>query len=284
MYNGKHIVFIGDSFMHYQYLSFVYSLRHCHEVSMFSKPFIAMHNWGNWKEMFLGTSGLLSPHEQCNCFRDDRGFVEGKVFTNRYYHDHSRDVRATYLNFGWNFEYCQGRTQFETRFDSDQSVVWKYSLPDTIANILGNYEHKPDVLLLNAGFFPNQFHDSTYAESVLAAVKYVQGLRLVWKTTNYGLADKTIPRLNNRLLVGGPVNFFEVDSKMCGYSEVQCLNLSWTKLLPAQAWGRWGDGYHFVSFVYSWINRQFMQEIMLSREPIIDLYSTMNSSSYSFYL
>lgn len=224
------------------------------EVSVKQIPTISQHNWASWKEMFIGTNSLLSPFETCDCFRNDAGFVSGKVYTNRYYYDRYRDVTVTYMNLGWNGEFCQGRESYKTILNSTTSGLWKYSLPVAIRTHLTRLRSKPDILLLNAGFFKNNFHNKTYADEVVNAVKSVPGLYLIWKTTNYGVMDRLSPTLDKRVFLSIPANFFEVDSAMCGYAGVGCLNISWSKHLPEHGWV--DDGYHFRFFVYNWINRQ----------------------------
>lgn len=153
-YDGKHIAFVGDSLMHYQYLNFVYSLRHCSEVSTRLKLAIDEHNWRSWIQMFLGTNSMLAPFETCDCFRDDKGFAKGKVFTNRYYHDPYRNVTVTYMNFGWNGPLCQGRFTYKTVLDNSTEGYWGYTLPDTIKKQFPRLVRKPHIFLLNAAFFP----------------------------------------------------------------------------------------------------------------------------------
>ena len=60
-FKGFHIVFIGDSLIHYQYLSLTYTLRHGNEINenMVSSP--TEHNWRSWSEMFRGTNAMFYP-------------------------------------------------------------------------------------------------------------------------------------------------------------------------------------------------------------------------------
>lgn len=262
-YHGMHLVFSGDSLMHYQYLAFVYTLRHCVEVSVKQVPGISEHNWNSWDGMFLGTNSLLHPFETCDCFRSNAGFVSGEIYSNRYYHDPYRNVTVTYMNLGWNGEFCQGREYEKNILNSTTNGVWKYSLPVAIRTHLTRLRSKPHVLLLNAAFFKNNFHKKKYVDEVVKAVKSVPGLRLIWKTTNYSVKD----RLSSTLEHTASVNFFKVDRSMCSYAGVGCLNISWSKLLPVYAWA--GDGFHFRSFVYNWINRHMR---LYLKGDVVDVY------------
>lgn len=275
-YDGKHIVFSGDSLMHYQYLNFVYSLRHCTEVSAHLRPAIDEHNWESWSQMFHGTNSLLAPFETCDCFRDDSGYVLGQIFTNRYYHDPYRNVTVTYMNLGWNGPLCQGRYRYKTVLTNSTEGFWTYTLPDAIRSHFPLLRSKPDVLLLNAGFFRNSFHIKSYVEEVLNAVNTIPGLRFIWKTTNYGIPDKNHLSLAKR---GGDFaerNFFEVDSTMCAIAGVGCLNMSWTKHLPEEEYRY--DDYHFSSRAYGWVNRQLLHYL---HGESIDLYEKYRNDTKS---
>jgi hypothetical protein len=255
-YNFKHIVLIGDSHMHYQYLALVYALRHCNEISERQAPSMVEHNWNSWSTMFVGTNAILNPFETCDCFRNDVDFFPGEVFGNRYYWDPHRKVRITYMNFGWNFQFSQGRDISRTILDDSKEGLWKYSLSDAIRNHIPRLNPGADVLLLNAGYFTNHFNNASYADEVVESIKYIGIAKIYWRTTTYNRLEKSSPELSHRNVE----NAWETDTAMCARQDIGCLNVSWTKSLPDNAWLQ-KDNYHFKAHYYSLMNRQFLQEL-----------------------
>ena len=67
---NRHIVFIGDSMMRYQYIDFVYFLKHGNHVhdSEKNNPIFA-NTWASWFDFHKGVNKLLSPYEHCDCFK-----------------------------------------------------------------------------------------------------------------------------------------------------------------------------------------------------------------------
>jgi hypothetical protein len=257
-YNYAHILFVGDSHMHNQYLAFVYAMRHCNEESWMVKPSIVDHIWPTHRDMIKGSNNFLFPFETVDSYRNPAGFEPGKVFGNRYYIDPYRKLEVTYINFGWNFQDCQGRGSYKTVLNDTTDGFWRYNLRDTFLKFVPTLHSAPDIVVLNAGHFQNNFHNETYADEVVAAMRLVMpGAKLFWRTTTYGTEERQNNFLHPRFVLGERQNFFEVDAAMC--ERLSCLNISWTHNLPPEAWRH--DGFHFYMYPYSWMNRQLFHAV-----------------------
>jgi hypothetical protein len=74
---GKHLVFIGDSRVRYQYLSFVYWLLYDGKIEgagpLPEKSIVKEKQWTSWNEFYNDTNRILSTRgarEICDCFRE----------------------------------------------------------------------------------------------------------------------------------------------------------------------------------------------------------------------
>ena len=257
-FKGLHIVFIGDSLIHYQYLSLTYLFRHGNEINENMAPSPTEHNWRSWDEMFLGSNAMFFPFEACDCYRYNDRFDPGNIFTNRYYADPKNNVSTTYINFGWNHEYCQGRSIHETILNSSNTGVWKFSLLKAISTHLIRLQQRPTGIIMNAALFRNQFHNMSYCEDIVKAVREtIPNAQLFWRTTTY----HPIPSQRRRFPpYGHPHANFSADSNMCSIEDVICLNIDWSKHLKPDVF--LDDLVHYKTPIYNKINRQFLQILL----------------------
>jgi hypothetical protein len=216
------------------------------------KWFPQWSNTDSWSAMFVGTNAILAPHKTCDCFRNDAGYQPGNVFTNRYYVDAFRKVYVTYINFGWNFEFCQGRLIYSICFNSSIEGLWKYPLPFSFQFHLKRLTPRPSIIVLNAGLFKNEFNNETYAKEIVkAAHAAFPRLRIVWRTITFiGNIRKRSQYPPYGFMYADPL----ADEVMCKIKNVTCFDISWTKHLPFKYY--LSDAAHFKTPVYNWFNRQ----------------------------
>ena len=257
---NRHIVFIGDSLMRFQYLDLVYSLRHQNVVHPKMKPnFLEEGDWLTWNEFHKGTNGLLSPNEFCDCYRErDVSHHTKEAFENRYYHDSFYNVTVTYLQyFGdmhelhghWSYGENDTNRQIQHRYIAPS---WSYNLTWTLINYVQVLLPHPSFLIINAGHWANHLNNRNYAREIASIGKNVSD-HFIWKTTTYPKSKD----LNNTLKSAA---YSERDINMCSMAGVGCLNMSWTRFLESNSYR---DNLHFKSEVYTRMNMQFLSEFVV---------------------
>ena len=100
MLKNRHIVFIGDSLMRYQYIDFIYFLHHGHFISMEMDPNpLTEHDWGGFDpDFFTGTSNLFYPYEFCDCFIMPSDTGPGSIYSeNRFYRNVKKGFYVTLI-------------------------------------------------------------------------------------------------------------------------------------------------------------------------------------------
>ena len=129
--------------------------------------------------------------------------------------------------------------------------LWAFSLPAFLrlihprhtAEVIRSPEMKT-TLILNAGLWGNEFQTREYADEVYELGNKIFD-QFIWKTTSRSKCLNIVDQEEN----------CPHDSKMCERTGANCLNLSWTRLLPPElSW----DCVHFYAPVYNLINDQLM--------------------------
>jgi len=107
---GLRVVMMGDSLTRFQYLDLAYFLKHgvwqwqslnetrenATNASLY-RDFSSAKNFNSsWGNFYAATKSMLTPHEECDCFRKDtRGwnprFAE-RIIENRYYRDDANSL------------------------------------------------------------------------------------------------------------------------------------------------------------------------------------------------
>ena len=255
--DNQHIVMIGDCLMRYQYLSLVYLLTKNTFIDPKVRPNILNEKdfKGNWINFYKTTNDLFAPNEHCDCFRKpniDEGAKD--VYENRYYFNKERNISISYLQYFGDREQFSGHWQPSDEVSRhyhkppDAEYVkpkWVYhSLEKLMSKIAAKLVPKPSVLMLNTGHWPHNWTDISHTHRVMSlAVSLFD--RVIYKTTNYN---------KNKAYSGGH------DSAACLHPGVECMDLSWTKYLPAhQYW----DMLHFMPEVYRDVNIQFINQVVL---------------------
>ena len=263
VFENRHIVMIGDSLMRYQYISLVYFLRHKYFVHNDTTPNILLEQtWNNWQEYMRGASHLLAPNEYCDSFRGNDKFtpsIAKKIYENRYYYDIRRNIRITFFLYLGDFISFKGRW-VPGDGTSNMSLLepspcfeynWEYhNITDFITNHVSKLEPTLDLLMLNAGFWPNKYNDKGHVLDVITTVNAFVN-RSVWKTTNCKRSHHVATNIATEQL-----DVLMQDMLMCSFPSITCFNISWTcvNLTQQDYW----DEVHFYPPIYSHINTQFI--------------------------
>ena len=255
--DNQHVVMIGDCLMRYQYLSLVYLLTTNTFINPNVRPNILneLDFKGDWISFYNTTNQLFAPHEHCDCFRKpsiDEGAKD--VYENRYYFSTERNISISYL------QYFGDRQQFSGHWQPSDEVSrhyhkppdleyvepkWVYhSIENLLSKVASKLTPKPSVLVLNTGHWPHNWADTSHTQRVMTlAVSLFD--RVIYKTTNYN---------RKHGYVSGH------DTVACSHAGVECMDLSWTKHLPAhQYW----DMLHFMPGVYRDVNIQFINQVAM---------------------
>lgn len=270
------IVFMGDSISRYQYVSLVHFLRFNNTwIESTDSPNMVVaqtfldHNesGGHWSHYYQQSMARLAPFENCDCFRNGKNYQQ--VTENRYFYDPTRNNTITYVQaFGsmpihghWMdpveaaraplHELVQGNSYDTNRTTTQQDEIpllgpmptvlpykweggWEFVIESHISKI------QPEVLILNAGKWPNQFHLPESRESLRNATQMAQIPRVIWKTTTASKGAKYTA------IESG------TDHDMCEIME--CFNVSgWTKMVPPSLYP---DIHHFYEPVYRKLNEE----------------------------
>lgn len=263
--SNKHIVFVGDSLMRYQYLALAYSLRHNEYLNVTMQPNLVQEKqWLSWQDFYRGTNNMLLPNEHCDCFRKDSGrnmHNHLEQFENRYYVDADRNITLTYLQYvdelhGHWFDksdyemYRNPQTDFYASF-------WHFKLEastDWIKSLAPAGIHT--VFIFNAGAHDfHLFKSKDYAELVVAKAK-ASFDQVIWKTTSY--PAKYRESLINASSDTTVLPYLTSDRLMCSLN-ISCFNISWTMCVPGSYY--W-DNLHFTAPVYNHINNKLVEHLV----------------------
>jgi hypothetical protein len=249
---NKHIFFVGDSLMRYQYLCLVHSLHYKEFLNDSVRPNpVGEKTFSNWFDFYNTTNTLLQPNEWCDCYRDDDHYNDKRQFENRYYTDASLNVTMTYIQF--NGMFCHGHWSDNGDYDSFRSPLrefypafWTYGLTDTFLHFMKGLisDNTFSVLILNAGAHAHFFSNEEYTSLVRDTAHNVFE-QIIWKTnsardpTEKGATNTNHPH----------------DLTMCSTGYFDCMNLSWTEYLNGTDFV---DLLHFKAHVYNYMNVQLM--------------------------
>lgn len=281
---NKHIVMIGDSLMRYQYVSLVHFLHYHefnvdHHENMDINPTLSYAynstessqsgnichyaKWEDWNSYYKMLNHIYSPYEICDCCRGheyNNDIADCDCPTeNRYYINREKGFYITYIQsmnlIGEESDGPRGRWNPSVnsnvpKIGSKHTKAWTYNIASLLSTYLPQYSKSmsiphPEVVMINAGFWPNKYHNITYAEDVfrIALDNYP---RVVWKTTSYTSNHDNVGNLDR-----------EVKLWEKRFTRLEIMDLSWTKQVPQQDYL---GSYHFVTcHVYNMINIQFLR-------------------------
>lgn len=255
-----------------------------------------------------------TPFELCDCYRDVSTFRNSRlalkrILENRYYHDPIRNNTVVYLlayghkasmhgrihNLSLSFLRSQRRNeQKEQQQQQDQSSAsTNNNTTDPPSSLLGTSSAatwefdewheviqyylaplRPHYVVMNAGLWPNHFHQDANHSILLRQALAKIGARGMWRTTSFGrngTTTNTIQRADDmacQQLTRTQHRPHRHDRHRDRRQQVQnqqhiCLNISWTRhVSTAMYW----DHVHFLEPVYRKINEQ-MLELMGYLQP-----------------
>jgi len=208
-FKHKKVLFIGDAFTRYQYLSLCFILRHRQPESKHAYPRIIQENSWNMNDLnlnkresfYIGSSAVLHPYETCiKCKKDGS-------FESRYYHDIKLKVTLAYIQYNGIGDV------FHDKKDEIKSYF-----PDL---------NRIDVVVTNIGFL--SYNSSIKVEEYIQFIKSL-GTIIVWLTTPYQNGEYNDAhwwkRHHNTTINRTQMN--AVDYQMCNCPGVLCLDTSWT--------------------------------------------------------
>ena len=273
-----HLVLVGDSISHYQYLSLTYflrtgrwfdpSFRKSHLTNVYSYDSI-FHD-DVYGEFFFQTTRHFQPYEICDCVyprtagSDQYRFDETQVVINRYFHDPERNNTLRFFHaFGHEHE-LQGRlnaTGIPNMEGKEQDgllngqhvfqqkdIVWNTtSWADLVRQQIGTLSPKPQYMVMNAGKHSSDFgNDPDQVQQLQQSLRDLGLVQAFWKTTTYKRG-------------GLPINDETpaTDKMMC--QELGgCLSTEWTQHLSKNLY--W-DEHHNYEPVYRVMNEDLLDSI-----------------------
>lgn len=270
-----HIVMIGDSVTHYQYLSLAYFLRTGRWFDPMRKKshLTNVYSYENifhdeiFGEFFFQTTRLLQPRELCDCLYPSDGDAhkdpyrahQADMIINRYFRDPDRNNtlrffhavkpqatkgRLSHLNItdmeGKEQDgLLNGIHQFHPR-----DIIWKSeSWAETLRTHVAQLNPRPEYVVLNGGP-PMEATELAELKQSLEDLGCI--VQTFWKTTSYR-------RAAGRIDEEAELN----DQHMC--EELGgCLDISWTKKLKEKLY--W-DEIHNKEPVYRVMNEDLLESI-----------------------
>lgn len=244
MFRGKHLVFIGDALMKYQYLSLVYLLRHHQPASRRMVPNLVYGaSWGNIHQFHLGSEALLNPFEHCDC-QSPQVHSVGNSFENRYYRDTKRNIFVSYIEhtgISSRGRWLPGENYSKAPQRDTLSVpVWNLTLSLTLKNIVLKLRPKPTGLIITKGYSHNQLGDVRYVKKIVQEFQPDFEV-IIWRTHSYAQTK----REEWYQWMG------KVDKLVCAVDGVACLNVSWTRSLGPN---EYLDSTHYRADIYHKMN------------------------------
>jgi len=254
--DNRHIVFVGDSLMRYQYISLAYWL-HTGAFPAHTPTILFKNNFAHWNAFYGVTNAMLYPAEYCDCtYQGEKVNVE-----NRYYFNEKRNITLSFYSYTGDHRRMHGywmpggaatNHQFHAPTHETGPRKWVVnSIQELFTNIIAKLTPKPSVLLLNAGHWNNKYKEESHRTAVLTiALSHFD--RVIWKTTNY-LSDHQLPSTAN--------------DEACNYPRIECMNITWTKDLSQH---EYMDLKHNAPEIYSDMNRQFMYQLVHAKvHPLV---------------
>ena len=267
-----HIVMIGDSLTRYQYMSFVYFLKYKKWLIPNSMDSEQMIWHSNWHEYFRKTKELMSPEEECDCYRPGTNNSRTNksdydvINENRYYLDRDSNTSVTYLQkYGsslsfksmWNITDVHNPHPLafdEPELPKEIYIYASKNWTEHIHNFVSKLEPKPKYFVFNEGIWLGMTlkEDELYysrPEVRMGIIKAISdnGMISVYKTTT---KPKGYAGLRRE----------EYEDHFCELADF-CLDLSWTEKIPD---GDYKDNFHYNEPWYRFMNLQMMELLSLT--------------------
>ena len=261
--SGKHIVFVGDSLLRYQYMALAYFLSKMKKLEPYGGvpgyPSICIESeWMSWPQYYHFSSAILGRAaggcgtELCDCFRD-------RYATFQQY----REFRTLKLSFP---DPCS-KDRHGSRSKAHESLTFSYHQlfaepdpqtagEDALHHFELSYQREPaSVLVLNAGLHMMGVpaYNDTLASILQAgtAVRTKHDTLLLWKSTTNGTKGPWMYR-NDELEQAAAHGYAQYDVGRVAFAAArQLLNLTWD------------DVGHFLPFVYEQFNDIFLNHLCM---------------------
>lgn len=263
-----HIVFVGDSLTRYQYLSLCHYMKYGEWADPDEKPnFVWQTDHGTWMNFFKASNKVLSPNEECDCWRPEEHGVAlaPKWFENRYFLDPVRNNSLSMITklggtmdfkSQWAVSDIHNPHTFkdnmeDLNYDEYRESTWEGFIRDFVAKM----EPKPDYMVFNSGLWDHQpehneevsFRDSRKRNKIVQALKDA-GIVSIYKTTTKAKGE-TDPTMRH------------YEHEMCEIVDY-CFDLTYTSQIPKEYRM---DRVHFREPIYSLFNIQLLDLISRSK-------------------
>ena len=263
-FSGKHIAFVGDSLMRYQYINLAYFLSKLERMEPYGdqrgRPSLCIETeWKDWEQYYHFTSAILGSSvegcgtEICDCSRNSDTTLD-KIREYRTLHLYFPDsCKESYIN----------HIKVQDLDYLSVSYQQTFRHPDPLRagqDALRLYEHSyrqqpPDVLILNMGLHisddPEYNSTLTSVLDLAKSLSSVHNITLLWKTTTYGTGSKWPLRDSELdLVLTRNVSVYDV-GKMVSAAVEQRLAMTW-------------DPLHFFPFVYEQMNDVLLNSLCKS--------------------
>jgi hypothetical protein len=256
-FDGKKVVFVGDSLTRYQYLNLVNAL-YTGSWQTIRPSIVAEKEWADWKSFHLGTNLRFGCNEVCDCYRD----IKNVFKENRHYFDSLRNISIsmylwlpmrpihtlpapTVANFSLR---CSSADEFQRPFREYAPTAT--SSEANITRFINEIVRplKPDIFVINQGFWSFDALRTPSAMADLYAASRSASRRPIWKTT-------TAPRRPRGAVDSS--SFVQMVTET-GFEIFDAYNV--TAPFSDQAEFYW-DMLHFHNNIYSHLNSAFSRQL-----------------------
>ena len=274
------LAMLGDSLMRYQYIDLVYFLKSFGD-SIHNTTGTKLNEgkswWRNtsltppieygdapskyyssWDVYYNYTNSLLQPYERCDCYRwipqnrENRYYYDPRTFTNNViYYINKGGINPVQSYWTpqtiWDDHGPMHRQGHKTN-PSDWPHKHIFNWAEVINDFISQLVPKPNIIILNAGFWEHNLHDPKIRTKIIQSIKE-QGMISIYKTTS-----KTT-KLNE-------TSMRDYETEMCRLADY-CFDLTWTFNITADCLY---DDKHFISPIYSWMNIAFFHLLQQIKE------------------
>ena len=260
---NRHLFFVGDSLLRYQYLSLVtflhtgrYPCQMGGNATHPSQVWEGEH--GNFRNFFVNTNALFGGAERCDCYRGG-----GNTSENRYYYDADNNINVSMIYY-WRLAQGRNPVRWTNSGVLNNDTYGELGQRDwyggfrSIASLIGRQIGAVDELVLNTGWWKVP----AFSEGIDTARLYLKAFNHVvrnkrgpiWATTTASKSpqDRAPPRdgmLGSTYLAARDMQWRILDR----YGISESLKRHHDEVELPREFG-WVDALHFRPFVYEEFN------------------------------
>ena len=249
-----HLAIIGDSVSRFQYIALVYYLHYGRHVTKNDKPKRLTFKQTERNKVVNFTDVILTPQEECDCFRVRKWKPEAFV-DNRYYYDPTRNNSVTFLlKYGsmeahGHWEPADVHTSHELSYKEDTDYSWRGNWSVAFRH-LAALQPKPKYVIFNAGHHRNGMYRKDVQVDIHDTLADLGLLGIYKRTTCQN--GKRRPR------------HVRHEAKMC--ERFECINYDWT---CTQLTGQdYYDHVHLKPHVNQRMNEELLQVLHNMEERV----------------